>query len=101
MHKSLTIANVGKRNTDSTMDFLHDLRGRVLGQPEISTDGFLPYRAAIRDAFGDSASRGVIVKTYSETHLAKDAVILELIQLPRHVRNSPLADMPMDSENVC
>ena len=29
---------------------------------------------AIRDAFGDSASHGVVVKTYSVTHLAKDAV---------------------------
>jgi hypothetical protein len=53
---------------------LHDLRGRVIGQPEISADGFHPYRVAIRDAFGDSASHGVIVKTYSVTHPAKDAV---------------------------
>lgn len=57
----------------STMDFLHDLRGRVIGQPEISTDGFHPYRVAIRDAFGASASHGVIVKTYSVTHLVKEA----------------------------
>ena len=32
-----------------------------------------PYRLAIRDAFGDGALHGVIVKTYSVTHLAKDA----------------------------
>jgi hypothetical protein len=50
------------------------MRGRVIGQPEISTDGFLPYRNSIRDTFGDSASHGVIVKTYSVTNLAKDAV---------------------------
>ncbi len=31
---------------------------RVIGQPEISTDGFHSYRVAIRDAFGDSASHG-------------------------------------------
>jgi len=55
------------------MDFLHDLRGRVIGRPEISTDGFHPYRTAIRDAFGDSASHGIINKTYSVTNLAKDA----------------------------
>jgi hypothetical protein len=55
------------------MDFLHDLRGCVIGQPEISTDGFHPYFVAIRDAFGDSASHGVIVKTYSVTHLVKEA----------------------------
>jgi hypothetical protein len=42
---------VGKRNADTTLEFLHDLRGRVIGQPEISTDGFLPYRNSIRDAF--------------------------------------------------
>jgi hypothetical protein len=51
----------------------HHLRERVIGQPEISTDGFHPYRMAIRDAFGDSASHGVIVKTYSVTHLVKEA----------------------------
>ena len=38
--------------------------------PEISTDGFLPYQNAIRDAFNGRASYGVIVKTYSITNLA-------------------------------
>ena len=60
--KAIISWGVGKRNTESTMDFLHDLRGRVIGQPEISTDGFHPYRVAIRDAFGDSASHGVIIQ---------------------------------------
>jgi IS1 family transposase len=71
--KAIVSWGVGKRNTESTMDFLHDLRERVIGQPEISTDGFHPYRMAIRDAFGASASHGVIVKTYSVTHLVKEA----------------------------
>ena len=30
-------------------------------------------RMAIRDAFGEGASHGVIVKTYSVTHLVKEA----------------------------
>jgi IS1 family transposase len=64
---------VGKRNADTTLEFLNDLRGRVIGQPEISTDGFLPYRNSIRDTFGDSASHGIINKTYSVTHLVKEA----------------------------
>lgn len=72
--KAIISWGVGKRNAESTMDFLHDLRSRVIGQPEISTDGFHPYRPAIRDAFGPNASHGVIVKTYSVTNLAKDAV---------------------------
>jgi len=71
--KAIISWGVGKRNGESTMDFLHDLRSRVIGQPEISTDGFLPYRVAIRDAFGDNASHGVIVKTHSVTHLVKEA----------------------------
>jgi IS1 family transposase len=72
--KAIISWGVGKRTTESTMDFLHDLRSRVIGQPEISTDGFHPYRVAIRDAFGDGASHGVLVKTYSVTNLAvKDA----------------------------
>lgn len=72
--KAIISWGVGKRNSESTMDFLHDLRSRVIGQPEISTDGFHPYRPAIRDAFGPNASHGVIVKTHSVTNLAKDAV---------------------------
>lgn len=71
--KAIISWGVGKRNAESTMDFLHDLRSRVIGQPEISTDGFHPYRPAIRDAFGPNASHGVIVKTYSVTHLVKEA----------------------------
>ena len=62
--KAIISWGVGKRNTESPMDFLHELRSRVIGQPEISTDGFHPYRPAIRDAFGANASHGVIVKTY-------------------------------------
>src|ERR1700723_2787510 len=59
----------GKRQGDNTPDqFVQDLRGRVIGSPEISTDGFLPYQPAIRDAFQNSA-HGVINKTYSVTHL--------------------------------
>lgn len=64
---------IGKRDTANMEAFIGDLRGRVIGQPEISTDGFHPYRPAIRDAFGPEASHGVIVKTYSVTNLAKDA----------------------------
>jgi hypothetical protein len=40
----------------------------VIGSPEISTDGFLPYQPAIRDAF-ENSSHGIINKTFSVTHL--------------------------------
>jgi IS1 family transposase len=59
----------GKRDGATTDDFIQDLRGRVIGAPEISTDGLHYYRPAIRDAFGKRATHGVINKTYSVTHL--------------------------------
>jgi IS1 family transposase len=59
----------GKRDSATTDVFIQDLRLRVIGAPEISTDGLHYYRPAIRDAFGKRATHGVINKTYSVTHL--------------------------------
>lgn len=72
--KAIISYRTGKRDSENTDLFVQDLRERVIGAPEISTDGFLPYQNAIRDAFNGRASHGVIVKTYSVTNLAvKDA----------------------------
>ncbi len=57
----------GKRDTEMTDQFIQDLRQRVIGIPEITTDGWHPYKNAIRDAFGKRATHGVINKTYSVT----------------------------------
>jgi IS1 family transposase len=59
----------GKRDGATTDDFIQDLRQRVIGVPEISTDGLHYYKSSIRDAFGKRATHGVIQKTYSVTHL--------------------------------
>jgi IS1 family transposase len=59
----------GKRDSATTDDFIQDLRGRVIGAPEISTDGLHYYKNAIRDAFGKRVAHGVLQKTYSVTHL--------------------------------
>ena len=72
--KAIITYRTGKRDSETTDLFIQDLRQRVIGAPEISTDGFLPYQNAIRDAFNGRAAHGVIVKTYSVTNLAvKDA----------------------------
>jgi IS1 family transposase len=70
--RAIVAYRTGKRSDVTTDDFIQDLRGRVIGSPEISTDGFTPYQPAIRDAFRNSA-HGVIVKTYAVTDLRKDA----------------------------
>ncbi len=71
--RAIIAYRTGKRDSENTDLFIHDLRERVLGTPEISTDGFHPYRPAIRDAFGSRVSHGVINKTYAVTDLRKDA----------------------------
>jgi IS1 family transposase len=59
----------GKRDSDTTDEFIQDLRGRVIGSPEISTGDFYPYKNAVRGAFGQQMTHGVINKTYSVTYL--------------------------------
>jgi IS1 family transposase len=68
--RAIIAYQTGKRTTETTDDFMQDLRQRVIGTPEISTDGYRPYRGAISDAFGGRVAHGVINKTYSVTHLA-------------------------------
>lgn len=72
--KAILTYRIGKRDSSTTEAFVYDLSERILGAPEISTDGFHPYLPTIRDAFGGRASHGIINKTYSVTNLAvKDA----------------------------
>jgi len=71
--KAIVAYRIGKRDTDNTIAFVQDLRERVIGQPEISTDGWHPYKLAIRNTFGKQAVHGTIVKTMSVTDLRKDA----------------------------
>ena len=42
--RAIIAYRTGKRDSDSTHEFIYDLRERVIGAPEISTDGFLPYQ---------------------------------------------------------
>ena len=89
--KAIISYRVGKRDTDNTDQFIRDLRERVIGAPEISSDGFKPYLPAIRDAFGANANHGTIVKTLSVTDLRKDAA---------H-RYSPAAVVAVSREVAC
>jgi IS1 family transposase len=68
--RAIIAYRTGKRDGATTDDFIQDLRQRVIGTPEISTDGYHPYKTAIRDAFGNRVAHGTITKTYSVTHLA-------------------------------
>jgi len=67
--KAIISYRIGKRDGENTDLFIQDLRQRVLGIPEISTDGWRSYRPSIRDAFGNRVAHGVVNKTYSVVHL--------------------------------
>ncbi len=45
-------------------EFIADLRSRVPGSPQISSDGFEPYVGAIASVFGRACHYGQIVKSY-------------------------------------
>jgi IS1 family transposase len=66
--RAIVSYRTGKRDSANTQEFIADLRERVIGSPEISSDGFKPYLPAIRTEFAGSA-HGVIEKTFSVTHL--------------------------------
>jgi len=63
--KAIITYKTGKRTAINTQDFADDLRARVIGSPEISTDGFNAYPWCIAHAFGENVSHGVVEKHYA------------------------------------
>jgi len=55
---------VGKRDGLTALHFMQDLRQRVTGRLQISTDGFAPYIEAVERAFGADADYAMLIKIY-------------------------------------
>jgi IS1 family transposase len=70
--KAIVAYRTGKRDSFTTEEFVQDLRERVIGAPEISTDGFPLYKRAIAGAFRNS-NYGTITKTISVVDLRQSA----------------------------
>jgi hypothetical protein len=62
--KAIIGYRVGKRNGENTEAFVADRRERVIGTPEISSDGLHYYETAVRFAFGNRVAYGQIIKSY-------------------------------------
>ena len=62
--KAIVSYRIGKRTSENFNAFLWDLRERVIGQPEISSDAHPAYPEAIEQAFGAACTYGQIVKKY-------------------------------------
>ena len=90
---------VGKRNPQTTWAFVQDVRQRVAGHPQITSDGFKPYARAIDDAFGADVNYATLVKSYGTAedepgtyHPSKIVAIFHQIMFgdpdPHHISTS-------------
>lgn len=62
--KYVVAFHVGKRSSDDTWAFMEKVRGCVSGRPQISTDGYGPYRNAVPMTFGFDVDFAQISKNY-------------------------------------
>jgi IS1 family transposase len=59
---------VGGRDTGWATDFAFDIRDRVVGRPQITTDAHKPYMAAIEMAFGNNVDYAQMHKIYGASN---------------------------------
>jgi IS1 family transposase len=64
--KLVPVHLVGKRSSEAGHAFARELRGRVLGAPQITSDGLKIYVEAIEAAFGSRVNFAQIMKTYAK-----------------------------------
>jgi IS1 family transposase len=57
--------HVGRRTWNDTQAFINDLRGRVVGRSQITTDMFKPYYGAIMQAFGNTVDYAQLHKVFA------------------------------------
>jgi IS1 family transposase len=64
---------VGGRDTGWATDFAFDIRERVVGRPQITTDAHKPYMAAIEMAFGQDVDYAQMHKIYGASNDTPEA----------------------------
>lgn len=58
---------VGERNAVYAHAFIHDVWERLAGRPQLTSDGFAPYRDAVEQVFGIDVDYAMLVKSYGAT----------------------------------
>jgi IS1 family transposase len=64
---------VGGRDTGWATDFVFDIRERITGRPQITTDAHKPYLAAIEMAFGENVDYAQMHKIYGASNDTPEA----------------------------
>ena len=70
--KAIVSYYTGKRTHEAALAFAKNVRERVIGAPEISTDGLNAYPYAIEEAFKTDCDYGVVVKEFAAMHAGTD-----------------------------
>ncbi len=63
--KLIPVVIVGKRDRPTTFRFINELRQRIPGRIQLSTDAWRAYRDAVEMVFGADIDYGQIIKTYA------------------------------------
>jgi IS1 family transposase len=61
---------VGKRDATSAYYFIRDMKDRITGRPQVTTDGFRAYLPAMEDVFGADVDYAQLVKLYGQPKAA-------------------------------
>lgn len=83
---------VGKRTTQLANEFIEDLKCRMLGRVQLSSDGLRSYVEAVEQAFGGDVDYGQIVKTF-ETD-AEKVSLTPAIHGEAHIGRHPIYGKP-------
>jgi IS1 family transposase len=55
---------MGKRNTETAVEFMKDVHSRIANKVQLTTDGYHPYFLAVKNAFGTEIDYAVLRKIY-------------------------------------
>lgn len=105
--KLMFLPVVGRRSEINTKIFMEELAKSVAGRVQITTDGFRPYRKAVKEAFGNRVDFAQYYKEYnmlskvynprisvSERHKYKESYLAKMGDVPYFIRcGAPNTDL--------
>lgn len=87
--------HTGTRELDSAARFMRDLRTRLAGRVQITSDGYIAYIQAVEAAFGSEVDYGMLVKNY-----ANDNLILQKTAIIGNPRLADISTSMVERQNL-
>lgn len=104
--KLVPVVQVGKRDAATTDAFVRQLRARIAGRVQISTDAFSPYVEAIERAFGADVDYAQVVKEYAPEDAGRGrysppaVVAVDKIRIQGNPRESRVSTSYVERNNL-